>query len=84
MTAKPSEPIHVMRFEASMLARQCHEFVEALIGLIGSRRDNGLSGDEWMSLLTPVAEQLHVLQQMLEHDVEIAESLLFAKERRPA
>lgn len=80
MTGNPN-PLHVALIDASMLARQCQEQVAALAALAGMSRENAtLSGEEWMSLLDPIAEQLLLLQQMIDHDVDAAENRLVARD----
>lgn len=74
---KQPKTLHVDVIDASMLARQCQEQIAALSALAGmSRKDAMLTGKEWMSLLDPIAEQLLVLRQMLDHRVETAENRL--------
>lgn len=74
---EPTPYLHASLIDASMLARQCQEQVAALAALAGmSRKDAMLAGEEWMSLLDPIAEQLLILRQMIEQGVDTAENRL--------
>jgi hypothetical protein len=76
-TVPATQPLHIARIDASMLARICQEQVSALAALAGMcRPDATLTNDEWMSLLDPIAEQLRVLREMLDHGLDTAESHL--------
>lgn len=77
----PPKPLCVVQIDASMLARICQEQVAALAALAGmSRKDAMLSGEEWMSLLDPIAEQLLLLRQMLDNGLGSAENRLMRLE----
>jgi hypothetical protein len=78
-----TQPLHIARIDASMLARICQEQVAALAALAGMcRPDATLTNDEWMSLLDPIAEQLRVLREMLDHGLDTAESHLVRVDRQ--
>lgn len=63
------EPIHVLNQDAHTVALALYDQVSAIAALAGaSRPGHNLSGEEWMALLNPVADQLHALAKMLEHD----------------
>lgn len=79
---QPLKPLRVARLDASMLARECQEQVSALAALAGMcRPDATLTNDEWMSLLDPIAEQLRVLREMLDHGLDTAEHHLVRADR---
>lgn len=69
--------LHVLRLDAYTMAMSAHEQASALASLAGmSRPGHNLSGEEWMFLLNPLADHLHILAKMLEQDAIAAECRL--------
>lgn len=73
--SKPDpKPLHGLQLDAYTMAQSAHEQAAALATLAGmSRPGQNLSGEEWMCLLTPLADHLGLLAKMLEHDALSAE-----------